>query len=59
MVIVGNLNFPFSKTNLNVLIGTVNVTYQSQRTAGYKTAFMNCHISMYLNFTNIPLKLWE
>ena len=51
MVIVGNLNFPFSKTNLNVLIGTVNVPYQSQSTAGYKTAFMNCPISMYLNFT--------
>jgi hypothetical protein len=51
MVIVGNLSFPFSKTNLNVLIGTLNVPYHSQSTAGYKTAFLNCPISMYLNFT--------
>lgn len=55
MVIVGNVNFPFSKTNMNCLIATLNVPYKSTDGA-YKNMYNNCPISVYLNFTNYKVQ---
>ena len=52
MVVVNTIGFPFSKTNMNVLIGTVDVPYKSQNTAGYKTISIGCPVGVKLDFTN-------